>query len=291
MKKFFELNLVSLFLGKIHISPKNNSPFLNSKFLRCENFSYKKILSGIALCAFLAQGSLCFAQTLEDVFQEGVDAYRKGDIQECCDTMRSLKKKDPTNSYIIYYLAMSNAKLGDVDEAKKNYEEVILLNQDSQLVSYSKEGVQNIENALGNKKEDKKESLTKKVSRDIDKPSVSQAEGVDKKASVSDEEVAKAIKTLREAGLLNVNLGVASSPVATDPTLMQQNSELMNLNMMMGTMGGSGKSSGMDMLPFLMMQQGANGGNSKISPEVIQMMMNNSMLDSMSAFDVSNKDK
>lgn len=242
-------------------------------------FELKKIIFTFVLGCFFILNYCSAEQISSRVFQDGVDAYRKGDIQECLETMSALKKKDPSNAYVIYYLAMSNTKLGNFEEAKENYEKVILLNQDEQLVAYAKEGVKNIENAAGDKK-----NLTKE-----DKADKPPSNNSDKKTAVSDDEVAKAIKTLREAGLLNVNLGVSSAPGAEN-NFLQQNSELMNLNMMMGAMGG-GKSSGMDMLPILMMQQqGANGGKSTISPEVIQMMMNNAMLDGMSAFD-TNKDK
>ena len=246
----------------------------------------------------LALFSLClakpvFAQSSEGLFQEGVEEYRKGNSQECLAIMKNLEKKDPSNAYVEYYLAMSQAKLGNLDEAKEKYEKVILLNQDSQLVSYAKEGIKNIEQ----NQEDKPSVKTKKESKFIDKPFLKpETESKNSKNSASDEEIAKAIKVLREAGLLNVQVGVnASNPSqsALDPTLLQQNSEMMQMNMLMGSMGGGSKNSGMDMLPLLMMQQqqGANGGKSNISPEVIQMMMNNSMLDGLGSFDTNDKDK
>lgn len=251
-------------------------------------FELRKIIVALFLSCFLIFNLSYAEQISQGVFQDGVDAYRKGDAQECYDTMRALKKKDPTNAYVLYYLAMASVKLGNFDEAKESYEQVVTLNQDEQLVSYAKEGIQNINNVVVDKKADKKES--KKDSRVVaDKPPAEEV-NTKGKVSVSDDEVAHAIKVLREAGLLNVNLGVASGLGGVDTGMTQQNSELMNLNMMMGSMGGS-KNSGMDMLPFLMMQQGANGGKSNVSPEVIQMMMNNAMLDGMSAFDSNNKDK
>lgn len=249
-------------------------------------FELKKFIWILVLGCFFIHNQ-CFAGDVSGhVFQDGVEAYRKGDAQECLEIMNVLKKKDPSNAYVMYYLAMSNTKLGNFDEAKENYEKVIFLNEDEQLTAYAKEGIQNIENATsaGEKKVSKK-------SYSADKPPVKEADNGSEKTAVSDDEIAKAIKTLRAAGLLNVNLGVSSAvPGATGSEFLQQNSDLMNLNMMMGAMGGS-KSSGMDMLPMLMMQQGANGGKSNISPEVIQMMMNNAMLDGMSAFDTNNKDK
>ena len=253
-----------------------------------------KILIAVVLCS-LSLVRPVLAQPSEDLFQKGVAEYRKGNTQECLGIMQSLEKKDPTNAYVEYYLAMAQAKLGNTDEAKAKYEQVILINQDTQLVSYAKEGIKNIEKVLG--KAESSDVKEKKETKFIDKPflKAENESGKVQKNSVSDEEIAKAIKVLRDAGLLNVQVGVTtpSAPQNTvDPNIMQQNAEMMNMNMLMSSMGGGSKGSGMDMMPFLMMQQqqGANGGKSNISPEIIQMMMNNSMLEGLGTFD-TNKDK
>jgi hypothetical protein len=235
-----------------------------------------KIILAVAFCS-LCLARPVFAQSSEDLFQKGVEEYRKGNSQECLGIMKSLEKKDPSNAYVEYYLAMAQAKLGNLDEAKDKYEQVILLNQDVQLVSYAKEGIKNIEKVQG--KDDAALLKDKKIPKGIDKPSL------------------KGESELEKAGLLNVQLGVGNSVPAAAPSIppevMQQNAEMMQMNMLMGSMGGGSKNSGMDMLPFMMMQQqqGTNGGKSAISPEVIQMMMNNSMLDGLSTFDTDNKNK
>lgn len=243
----------------------------------------KRFFVAFILSSFLLLNTVFAAGISEELFQEGVEQYRNGNAAECLDIMKKLNKQDPSNSYVVYYIAMSCAKSGNLDDAKKNYEKVILLGGDSQLVSYAKEGIKNIENAENAVDE---EALPKKKFK-TDAPPLKkeEAKADDAKKTVSDDEVANAIKVLRDAGLLNVQLGTATGGMGT------QTNDLMNLNMMMGSMGGS-KGSGMDMLPLLMMQQqqGQNSGKG-ISPEIIQMMMNNSMLDGLSTFDVSNKDK
>lgn len=260
-----------------------------------------KILLATALLGFCLVKPV-FAQSTDGLFQTGVEEYRKGNSQECLNIMRVLEKKDPSNGYVEYYIAMSQAKLGNLEDAKAKYEKVILLNQDSQIVSYAQEGIRNIEKIQG------KGSVTsekdKKESKLLDKP-FAKADSETKTSSkkVSDDEVVKAIKVLRDAGLLNVQLNVngtsstpsetASLPNVIDPKIMQQNAEMMQMNMLMSSMSGGGsKNSGMDMLPFMMMQQqqGANGGKSAISPELLQMMMNNSMLDGLGSFDTKDKD-
>jgi tetratricopeptide (TPR) repeat protein len=255
----------------------------------------KKYFISLILGAGLICSPVFAVQYGDGAFDAGVEKYRSGDVYECQDIMQHLKKKDPSNSYVIYYLAMSDARLGDFSGAKENYEQVIMLNQEPELVSYAKEGIRNIDNALSKqgiqlKAEKKKEKSADKPPTNADAP----VKTASVSGAVSDDEVAKAIKVLKEAGLLNVQLGVGSGAAVNNPLpALQQNSDLMNMSMMMGTMGGNSKSSGMDMLPFLMMQQqqGGNGAKSNISPEVIQMMMNNSMLDGLSNFDLDNKDK
>jgi tetratricopeptide (TPR) repeat protein len=255
----------------------------------------KKLLV-LVLCSICLARPV-FAQSVDGLFQKGVEEYRKGNSQECAEIMRTLEKKDPSNAYVEYYLAMSEAKLGHLNEAKDKYEQVILLNQDEQLVSYSKEGIKNIEKVQG--KDDVAVVKDKKTSKIIDKPALKPESELKKaqKNSVSDDEIAKAIKVLREAGLLNVQVGVnGNSPTsapAVDPEIMKQNAEMMQMNMMMSSMGGGSKNSSMDMLPLLMMQQqqGNNGGKSAMSPEIIQMMMNNTMLEGLNGLDSNDKDK
>lgn len=249
----------------------------------------------VLCCVYLSKP--VFAQSVDGLFQKGVEEYRKGNSQECAEIMQNLEKKDPSNAYVEYYLAMSEAKLGHLNEAKDKYEQVILLNQDAQLVSYAQEGIKNIEKVQGNK-DNSADVKNKNTPKLIDKPTLKGESELEKakKNTVSDDEIAKAIKVLREAGLLNVQMGVSNSPAsatAVDPEIMKQNAEMMQMNMMMSSMGGGSKNSSMDMLPFLMMQQqqGGNGAKSAISPEVIQMMMNNTMLEGLGGFDTNDKDK
>lgn len=245
------------------------------------------------LSVSLAAPSVFAAQTPSDTFRLGVEKYRNGETLECLEIMQNLKRKDSSNAYVLYYLAMSNAKLGNVEEAKKNYERVVFLNSDQELVSYAKEGIQNIDRAMAKEGITPSKSKLKDVFADKPPAAVNESQKTSSKSNVSDDEVAKAIRTLKEAGLLNVQLGVGANS-ASPASMLPQNNDLMNMSLMMSSMNGSKGSSGMDMLPFLMMQQqssGANGAKSAISPEVIQMMMNNSMLDGLSAFDMNNKDK
>ena len=92
----------------------------------------------------------------------------------------------------------------------------------------------------------------------------------DKIAQVSDEEVLKAIKTLRDAGLtLSVQSENPYSQMA-----QYQDPRMAEMSMMLGNNNNNGNSM-MNMLPMLM-SQAQKGEN--IDPRVMQAMMMNSMM-------------
>jgi len=212
-------------------------------------------------------------------FQEGVELYRKNKPKECLEIMTSIAKKEPKNPYVLYYQAMASTKLGQLENAKGFYNAVIKLNNDNKLVEFAKEGIENIEKAQGIKPQ-KTEKNTTKTTKNAQKD----------EEKVSDQEILNAIKTLRAAGLLNVNLQAGNPPPSekqADTNIQPQiNNEMMQMNMLMSSLGGAGGKTN-DMLPLMMMMQGQNGKN--ISPEILQMMMNNTMLDGLSTFDTKDK--
>lgn len=248
-------------------------------------FELKKIFI-ISLLILLAN---CYSAFAIGNFQEGVELYRKNKPKECLEIMNSIVKKEPKNPYVIYYQALASTKLGKLEDAKNFYRQVIKINEDNKLIEFAKEGIENIEKAQGIKTQ-KQENKLEKTTKTAQKPS--NKEQKDEKTEVSDEEVLKAIKTLREAGLLNVNLqagilpATQSSESNTNSNPLGINNEMLQMNMLMSSLGGNGGKSN-DMLPMLMMMQGQNGKN--ISPEILQMMMNNTMLDGLSTFDTKDK--
>ena len=93
----------------------------------------------------------------------------------------------------------------------------------------------------------------------------------DKIAQVSDEEVLKAIKTLRDAGL---TLSVQSeNPYAQ--MAQYQNPQMAEMSMLLGNNNNNNGNSMMNMLPMLM-SQAQKGEN--IDPRVMQAVMMNSMM-------------
>ena len=110
--------------------------------------------------------------------------------------------------------------------------------------------------------------------KDFDKKnSDSKSEAItgDKIAQVSDEEVLKAIKTLKDAGL---NLTVQSeNPYAQ--MMQYQDPKMAEMSMLLGNNNNNNGNSMMNMLPMLM-SQAQKGQN--IDPRVMQAVMMNSML-------------
>ena len=128
----------------------------------------------------------------------------------------------------------------------------------------------------------KKDQLDKK---DLDKikefDNKSEAEPVDKIASVSDEDILQAIKTLKEAGL-TVNI---QSPAADMTAQMYaQNPQMAEMSMLLGNNNNNNNNSMMNMIPF-MMAQSQSGKN--IDPRIMQAMIMNSM---MPDFGMNNND-
>ncbi len=124
-----------------------------------------------------------------------------------------------------------------------------------------------------NQKEELEHKDIQKI-KDFDKKnSDSKSEAVtgDKIAQVSDEEVLKAIKTLKDAGL---NLTVQSeNPYAQ--MVQYQDPKMAEMSMLLGNNNNNGANSMMNMLPMLM-SQAQKGQN--IDPRVMQAVMMNSMI-------------
>ena len=138
--------------------------------------------------------------------------------------------------------------------------------------------LKNIQQTI-NTKEDLEKRDIQRI-KNFDTKNKSSIDSNDKIAQVSDEEVLKAIKTLKEAGL---NLSVQSdNPYAQ--MMQYQDPRMMEISMMLGNNNNNNNGNMMNMLPMLM-SQAQKGEN--IDPRLMQAMMMNSM---MSDFSFSNND-
>lgn len=140
--------------------------------------------------------------------------------------------------------------------------------------------LQNIQETINNKEELDKKDIEK--IKNFDNKNKSEAETTDKIASSSpsDEEILKAIKTLKDAG---VTFNVQASGTDAAAQMFAQNPQMAEMNMLMGNNNNSNNGM-MNMIPF-MMAQSQSGKN--IDPRIMQAMIMNSM---MPDFNFNNND-
>lgn len=129
--------------------------------------------------------------------------------------------------------------------------------------------LQNIQETINTKEQLDKKDLDKIKNFD----NKSEAEPSDKiaSASVSDEDILQAIKTLKDAGL---TVNIQSSAADMQTQMFTQNSQLAEMSMLLGN-NNNNNNSMMNMIPF-MMSQAQNGKN--IDPRIMQAMIMNSMM-------------
>lgn len=130
--------------------------------------------------------------------------------------------------------------------------------------------LQNIQETINNKEQLEKKDLEK--IREFDN-SKTEAEVNDKiaSASVSDEDILNAIKTLKDAGL-TVNIQQPGADMTAQ--MYAQNPQMAEMSMLLGN-NNNNNNNMMNMVPF-MMAQSQSGKN--IDPRIMQAMMMNSMM-------------
>ena len=121
--------------------------------------------------------------------------------------------------------------------------------------------LKNIQKTI-NKKQDLEEEDIQEIQK-FDEKSGIESEDKIASAGTSDDEILKAIQTLKNAGV-NVSITPAAMP-----------NQYNEYAMMLGNNNGNNNNSMMNMVPFLLNQY-QNG--EKINPEIIQAMMMNSMI-------------
>lgn len=130
-----------------------------------------------------------------------------------------------------------------------------------------------------NKKENLENKDIQRI-KDFDSKNKSSADETIKIAQVSDEDVLKAVNTLKEAGLnVTVQSDAASYSQYQDPRMAE-------MSLLLGSNNNNNSNNMMNMLPMLM-SQAQKGEN--IDPRIMQTMMLNSMMSDFSYADSSNK--
>lgn len=254
----------------------------------------KKVILGLAAFTFMAIQTCALAQTSDATIKAMVAKYKQQNYLGCIQDTKKILKDDPSNIYAYYYKGLSYFQLGQHEQATEAFTNVENLNSNETLVKYATRAKACIEMpeacsmyAEGNKTELDKfiesnkfydtpvqaEVNKKKLDRvrnninDAVKEDLNQnkTEAQNPKSEMpTNEEIANAVKTLAKLGINP--MGAMVQPAA------YQNPEMMQMSMLLGN--NTQTNNGMNMLPFLMMNQ---GNTQNMSPELIETMMMNQM--------------
>ena len=101
----------------------------------------KKLLLALSVI-ILATGTNAFAKTHANAdLVNAINLYKAGNYSECYIKLNQYLEKDDTNALAYYYMAMTNAQMGDSDSAVSNYDKAIgLASPNSNLSKYAIKG-------------------------------------------------------------------------------------------------------------------------------------------------------
>lgn len=270
----------------------------------------KRVLLTLIILTLLSSSVFANAMT-EEKISDAISLYKKGDYSECIKNLDTIISQDASYPVAYYYLGLCYAKTNKRDLALKNYDKVIALSTDKSLKSMAKaakdclgtSGFTGMDAQLSISNNSKAERfVTPEIKREeppTDKKVVSQQPKKDEvKKDIkqpSNAEIGAAIMTLKKAGLWNGNnMQQASQQSSNDEAkknqemmakmYMQQMTQQMNnpAYLMMGMNGnnnggmGMGGMNMMNMLPFMMSQDGKN--NPAANQQFIQTMMMSQMM-------------
>lgn len=101
----------------------------------------KKIIFAFLMISFVFC-EVVFSKPLYNAqVNSAIQMYKNKNYTECLQVMIDVVNQDPSNVVAYYYIAISQARLGNVDRAKEAYQRVIDLNTSTQLARYSRNGL------------------------------------------------------------------------------------------------------------------------------------------------------
>lgn len=242
----------------------------------------KSFLLVLSLLIISLTADIAFASSNGEVM-DGIALYKSRNFTECYSKMTGLIEKDPSNALAYYYLAMSAAQIGKKEEAIDNYEKVLMLtSENSNLGRYAHKGKICLESPemcdsvsispstgegfimsqTGPKFSEEVKTQIEQLKREELMRDINRNETIDparfkeyrdfssmnlEQGAPSNDEIVAALRTLQRAGLGNVF-----------------NNTQSDLSMLTGM--------GQQNPMFNML-----GGNSSLSPQVIQALLTNNM--------------
>ncbi|MFH0702942.1 MAG: tetratricopeptide repeat protein [bacterium] len=242
----------------------------------------------LLFCLFLSSVP-ALAKDKSSKFREGELQYKSGNYIGCMQTMLEVTSVDPENAFAHYYLAISYAQIGKKEEAIEEYNKVISLNPNSQLMYYTQLGLKNLGSDLPLPPEPSSQSA--KIPMPDNKTISDDAKNV-----LMEKDLLHIINNLNQNGQIDPsklkNLENFLPPKSDNSTTPSQEElvKAMQLNMLMSSMNGMNSNSNgmnsnmnynpMSILPFLMMYQNSNE-NQNSNPQLMENMLNSMMLPNM----------
>lgn len=246
----------------------------------------KKVILGLAILAFFAAPSLCMAQDAPDAALRAMVAqYKSKNYLGCFQSTENILKKNPSNSYALYYQGLVYAQLGKKDKAIEAFDKVEALKGNPTIVKNAKIGKacmtseeecakyaevgDDLDKFIKSNKfyDSSVQSEVNKKKLDRIRQNINEELGGKKSEMPTNDEIANAVKTLAKVGF---------NPMNGMNTAAFQNPEMMQMNMLLGNSDSQNNGMNNNMLPYLLMGQNQNG-NQKMPPELIQSMMMSQM--------------
>ncbi len=244
----------------------------------------KQILTILAAIVVCSMSLTCVEakDSADSTFNSAIKMYKANDYSQCYVTMQKVVETDPSNALAYYYLAMSAAQIGNKEEAISNYEKVINLASDEQLLKYASKGktclempaqchadVENMSpldkfifgeygtgfsaKVRSDYEKHKIENLMREMNRGKDVEPKKFKDYKDFSTSVpTDEEIVAALRVLQRAGFGDLF-----------------NSNRLDMSLLTGNYSKNSNAAILNML--------TENGNSTISPQMIQSLLTNQM--------------
>ena len=260
----------------------------------------KKLFLVLAIIIFTGTNICDAAPIMTDKTNAAIKMYKKKNYTECLQVMHEVVDEDPSNVLAYYYIAMSQARLGDKTKAQEAYQRVIDLNTSTQLYNLAKNGLDCLDDATKCKSEhtiDPTKQAMEAVNKQLEEKKIDTVRDIinskqniqeipieymqefkdfslpqnqihNKSEAPTKEEIAQALDVLKRAGYQNYMPQPAMSPEMLQMNMLNA----MNNNNTQNTMNPMA-----NFMPYMMNGQMA----SQMDPQFIQTMMMSSMMNSV----------
>ena len=258
----------------------------------------KKIFISLFLIMFFAAG-YCSAQSYYNAkTSSAIKMYKANNYTECLQLMHEVVEEDPSNVLAYYYIAISQARLGQSEKAKEAYERVIDINSSTQLTNLSKNGIECLEDSTKCKTEfslDPKQKAINTANENLEKKTIESIKNMVNQKNKAQDVPLDYLKELKDYSL-PANQEKNKSEVPTNEEILAalntlkragyqsympqpaMTSEMMQMSMLNSLNGNNNNYyNSMGYMPYMM----TGMDPSQIDPQVMQTMMMSSMMNGL----------